>query len=61
MVDYWKDVILSLQMPNVHEDTIFMDFWPKTQGKIMCSKMDDEDDFGGVEEMNEHYCGPLSK
>ena len=61
VIDYWKEMILSLQTPNVHEDTIFMDFWPKTQGDIMCSKMDDLDDFGGLEEMNEHYCGPLRK
>ena len=61
VIEYWKTMINSLQTSNVQEDTLFMDFWPKTQGDTTFQDADDVDDFLGLEELNDHYCGPLSK
>ncbi len=61
VIEYWKNMVHALQIPNVHEETTFVEFWPQTQGDTISTELDDADDFGGLEELNDHYCGPLSK
>lgn len=61
VIDYWKIMLDVLQAPNFQEERVFMDFWPRTHGDTVFQDIDDVDDFIGLEELNDHYCGPLSK
>ena len=61
VIDYWSNVIEELGKPIRSEAIFFDDFWPKTQGSHQLDDMNTHqavETFIGIEEHNEHYCGP---
>ena len=61
VIDYWNNVIQELGKPSISGYALYKDFWPQTQGSHQFDDVDahmQPDRFLGIEELNEHYCGP---
>ena len=62
VIDYWSNVIQELGRPILSEEMLYYeDFWPKSRGSHQLDDMiiqQEVERFIGIEEYNNHYCGP---
>ena len=62
VIDYWSNVIEELGKPIHSEGRNYTNFWPKSEGSHQLDDMNVDQlqtqRFLGIEEHNDHYCGP---